>query len=140
MPWSEADLTRIGDSRSFHIAAVTRDGTFSKRTFIWVVRAGDDLYVRPYYGGKSRWFQAAKADPRGQVDADGVRTDVTFEVVGDVDREAIDAAYQTKYDSGADAQYVPPMIADRARQAAQSVDSVATQAEDLRQLVSRFIY
>ncbi len=117
MPWSEADLTRIGDSRSFHIAAVTRDGTFSKRTFIWVVRAGDDLYVRPYYGDKSRWFQAAKADPRGQVDADGVRTDVTFEVVGDVDREAIDAAYQTKYDSGADAQYVPPMIADRARQA-----------------------
>src|SRR3954453_20009672 len=48
--WTEDDLTRIGGSVELQIASRWPDGTLRPYVTIWVVRAGDDLYVRSAYG------------------------------------------------------------------------------------------
>ena len=64
--WTACDLSRINASDELEIEAVLRDGTHRTPRPIWVVRVGDDLFVRAAYGEKSRWHRAASArDERG---------------------------------------------------------------------------
>ena len=65
---------------------------------IWVVRAGDDLYVRPVNGRTSVWFRGVQTRYEGHIEAGGVDKDVTFvEEVDTAINTQIDAAYRTKY-------------------------------------------
>jgi len=82
---------------------------------IWVVRVGDDLYVRSWKGRTGAWFRATKVRHEGHIRAGGVDKDVTFVRAADDDlNDRIDAAYRTKYrrHSG---RYVDPMVAPTAR-------------------------
>jgi len=45
--WTGEELARIGAADELELAALRRDGTLRKPVTIWVVRHGDDLYVRP---------------------------------------------------------------------------------------------
>jgi hypothetical protein len=83
---------------------------------IWVVRHGDDLYVRSVYGRTSTWFRGTEECHEGHITAGGVDKDVVFvEAEDDVD-DAIDAAYRTKYQRYP-ARYVTPMSSPEARAA-----------------------
>jgi hypothetical protein len=76
---------------------------------IWVVRVGDDLYVRSVNGRASDWFRGVQTRHEGRIRAGGVDKDVTF--VEETDpkvNDQIDAAYHTKYDRYP--QYVAPMV------------------------------
>ena len=74
------------------------DGTLRPYVTIWVVRAGDGLYIRSAYGSTNPWFVRARASGRGRVRAGGIERDVTF-AGADPDVHAdIDAAYHAKYD------------------------------------------
>jgi hypothetical protein len=113
--WTSSELDKIGTAEELEIAPVRRDGTLSKPVTIWVVRIGDDLYVRSYKGGGGAWFRAAQARHKGQIRAGGVEKDVTF--VEETDpriNDQIDAAYRIKYGRYS-AQYVEPMVAAEAR-------------------------
>jgi hypothetical protein len=113
--WTSSELDKIGTAEELEIAPVRRDGTLSKPVTIWVVRIGDDLYVRSYKGGGGAWFRAAQARHKGQIRAGGVEKDVTFVEETDPGINAeIDTAYRTKY-SCYSAQYVDPMVAAEAR-------------------------
>jgi hypothetical protein len=46
--WTNDELNKIGTAEELEIAPVREDGTLRKPTTIWVVRVGDDLYVRSY--------------------------------------------------------------------------------------------
>ena len=117
MDWTEDQLAHIGEAQDCRIA-VEIGGGFPKRTTVWIVRCGDALYVRPYFGAESRWYNAALDANRGEVDADGETFGVTFALEGDAaPNVAIDAAYRAKYGSGPAAQYVPPMISSGPRAA-----------------------
>ena len=48
------------------------------RVTIWVVRVGDDVYVRSWKGHTSGWFRAAQVRHAGHVKAGGVGKDVRF--------------------------------------------------------------
>ena len=48
--WTNNELTRIGSAEELAIAPLRRDGTRRTAVPIWVVRVGDDLYVRSYKG------------------------------------------------------------------------------------------
>jgi hypothetical protein len=66
---------------------------------IWVVRLGDDLYVRSVNGRTSAWFRAVQVRHEGRIQAGGVEKDVNFVEV-DADQpinDQLDAAYRTKY-------------------------------------------
>ena len=79
---------------------------------IWVVRDGDDLYVRSYRGAGAAWFRGTQLRHEGHVRAGGVDKDVAFSEVTDPGvNDQIDAAYRAKY-SGS---YVAPMVAAGAR-------------------------
>jgi hypothetical protein len=96
--WTTEDLGRIGEATELQIASTRADGSLRPSVTIWVVRVGDDLYVRSAYGTENPWYVRATASGTGRITAGGVERDVTFVVPeGDV-HTAIDAAYHAKYD------------------------------------------
>ena len=96
--WTSDELNKIGNAEELEIASLRGDDTLRKPTTIWVVRAGDDLYVRSVYGRGSGWFHGTQVRREGQIRADGVEKDVVFVDESDPDiHEQIDAAYRTKY-------------------------------------------
>ena len=65
---------------------------------MWVVRVGDDLYVRSAYGPDNPWYRRAKASGAGRIRAGGVERDVTFTDAAHHVHASIDEAYHDKYD------------------------------------------
>jgi hypothetical protein len=96
--WSADELGRIGEADELEIASRREDGTLRGFVTIWVVRLGDEIYVRSAYGTDNPWYRRARASDSGRIRAGGVERDVDFDAATDVDNEAIDAAYHEKYD------------------------------------------
>jgi hypothetical protein len=96
--WTDDDLTRIGGSEELQIASRRPDGTLRPYVTIWVVRAGDDLYVRSAYGSNNPWFRRATASGAGRIRTGGVERDVTFTDAAPDSHADIDQAYHAKYD------------------------------------------
>ena len=95
--WTSDELAKIGTAEELQIASFRQDGSLRKPRTIWVVRVGDDLYVRSVYGSTSDWFRGVQTRHEGRIWAGGVEKDVTF-VEDDSDiHDQIDAAYRTKY-------------------------------------------
>ena len=96
--WTNDELTSIGTAEELQLSSARRDGTLGNPRTIWVVRVGDDLYVRSMYGRGGGWFPGTQARHQGNIRAGGVDKDVTF---ADADADAdlndeIDAAYRDK--------------------------------------------
>lgn len=66
---------------------------------MWVVRVGDDLYVRSAYGTENPWYRRAIASGNGRIRAGGVERDVRFADASAQVHPALDAEYHRKYDS-----------------------------------------
>ena len=64
---------------------------------IWVVRHGDDLYVRAVRGRTGAWFRGTQVRHAGRIWARGVEKDITFVDAGPAVNDPIDAAYRAKY-------------------------------------------
>jgi hypothetical protein len=95
--WMSDELGKIGAAEELEIASVRRDGTLRNPVTIWVVRHGDDLYVRSVKGRTAAWFRGTQVRHEGRIWAGGVEKDVTFvDADHDID-DQIDAAYRTKY-------------------------------------------
>jgi hypothetical protein len=96
--WTSDELNRIGTAEELEIASLRGDGTLRNPVIIWVVRVGDDLYVRSVKGRISAWFRGVRTRYAGQIRAGGVVKDVTFvEETEPGVNEQIDVAYRTKY-------------------------------------------
>jgi hypothetical protein len=115
--WTSNELNKIGTAEELQIMSLRRDGTLRNLVTIWVVRLGDDLYVRSYKGRTSAWFRGTQARHEGHIQAGGVEKDVTFVEEADPNlNDQIDAAYRAKYRRYA-ASYVDPMVSPEARAA-----------------------
>jgi hypothetical protein len=95
--WSTDELTRIERANELEIASLRRDGTMTKRVTIWVVRNGDEIYVRSVNGRTAPWFRATQARHEGRIEAGGVGKDVTFVDANPDINDSLDAVYRTKY-------------------------------------------
>jgi len=94
--WTRDELAKIGGAEEVQVAPLRRDGT-QKPVTVWVVRSGDDLYVRSVRGRSGHWFRGTQERHEGRIQAEAVKKDVTFVDVGrDLDVE-VDAAYRAKY-------------------------------------------
>ena len=114
--WTTDELTKIAAADELQIAYQRRDGTLGRRRTIWVVRQGDDLYVRSVNGRASAWFRGTQLRHEGHVQAGGVSKDVAFADAGhDID-DQLDAAYRTKY-HGYAANIVNSIVTPQARAA-----------------------
>ena len=96
--WTSDELSRIGDAEELRIASTRTDGSLRPFVIIWVVRVGDDLYVRSAFGSANPWFVRAKASGTGRITAGGIEKDVVFAEADASVHADIDAAYHAKYD------------------------------------------
>ena len=113
--WSKDELDKVGRADELEIAPRRRDGTLRKPVTIWVVRHGDDLYVRSFKGHAGAWFRGTQVRKEGHIQAGGVDKDVTFvEETDPAINDQIDAAYRGKYRRYADTE-VPPMLTPEVR-------------------------
>jgi hypothetical protein len=55
--WTAEELTRARRADELRIASRRADGSLRRYVTIWVVRLGDELYVRSAYGYDNPWFQ-----------------------------------------------------------------------------------
>jgi hypothetical protein len=107
--WTSDDLDKIGTAEELRIASLRRDGRLRKYVIIWVVRLGDELYVRSVNGRGSWWFRGVLTRHEGRIRAGGVEKDVTFVEVSDPAVIAqVDDAYRLKYRRYP--QYVAPLL------------------------------
>ncbi len=91
--WKEDELRAIGDATELQLASKS-----SEYTTMWVVRVGDDLYVRSAGGPSRPWYRRARAAGKGRIRAGGIERDVTFEDATNDVQDAIDDEYHAKYD------------------------------------------
>jgi hypothetical protein len=96
--WTSDELDKIGMAEELEIASLRLNGTLRKSTTIWMVRVGDERYVRSVHGRDSGWFRGVLVHHVGQIQAGGVEKDVTYveQTASDIN-DQIDAAYRTKY-------------------------------------------
>jgi hypothetical protein len=112
--WTASELDQIGSADELSLATMRPDGTLRKPVTIWVVRHGDDLYVRSYRGPAGAWYRGTQQRHEGHIQAGGVSKDVTFaDADGDL-ADQIDADYRAKYRRYS-ATYLDPMVSDQAR-------------------------
>ncbi|MFG3028905.1 DUF2255 family protein [Streptomyces sp. NPDC048253] len=111
--WTSDELNRIARADELEMAPRRGDGTLRGPVPIWVVRDGEDLYVRSFRGPDGGWWRTARANHQGHIRSGGVAKDVTFVEVADSGvNDRIDTAYRTKYGRFGGA-YVDPMVAAR---------------------------
>ncbi len=95
--WTSDELNKIGTAEELQIASLRQDGTLRKPVTIWVVRLGDDLYVRSVNGRSGTWFRGTQVRHEGHIQAVGINKDVTFVDADTGINDQIDAAYRIKY-------------------------------------------
>src|ERR1041384_5851958 len=65
---------------------------------VWVVRHGDDLYVRSGYGNRAAWYRGTQQRRDGHIMAGGVTKDGRFEEAADPARnDRIELASRSQY-------------------------------------------
>jgi hypothetical protein len=112
--WTNRELEAIDASDELQLASLTRDGALRRPVTIWVVRMGEDLYVRSWRGRDGKWWRGVQERHEGRISAGGIDKDVVFVDADDAVDDAIDAAYRTKYARYDDAS-VDPMVRPEAR-------------------------
>ena len=110
--WANDELDRIGDAEELQLASMRNDGSLRPPVTMWVVREGEDIYVRAVNGRDSAWFRGAQARHEAHISAGGVEKDVDLVEID----AAYDAVYQRKY-GGRYPTIVPSMVAPEARAA-----------------------
>jgi hypothetical protein len=96
--WTSEELARIEQTDELDLASQRRDGSLRKPVTIWVVRDGDDLYVRSIHGRAGGWFRGTQSRGQGHVRSGGVDKDVSFVVdTGPALNDRSDTAYRDKY-------------------------------------------
>ncbi|MFF2097410.1 DUF2255 family protein [Streptomyces sp. NPDC058202] len=95
--WNDTEVGTIGDAEELDLQSERTDGTLRPPVTMWVVRVGDQLYVRSVKGADGPWYRGTQSRHEGVVEAGGVRKDVTFVEAGSGEYADVDAAYRAKY-------------------------------------------
>jgi hypothetical protein len=110
----DGDLRHLAAVEEISIGFTRPDGSTGS-TPVWVVQAGDAIFVRSIRGRRGGWYRRLRANPDGEV-GDGAHTHpVRARPVGDAGTmEAVTGAYAAKY---GDSPYVGPLLTEEAADA-----------------------
>ena len=81
--WTTDELDRVGNAEELQLASRRPDGSLRGFVTIWVVRDGDDIYVRSAHGADNPWYVRALASGEGRIRSGGVERDVAFDHLDD---------------------------------------------------------
>lgn len=95
--WSALDLDALGNAEEVQLSTKRHDGSLRDPVPVWVVRVGNELFVRSYRGRAGSWYRHARRHPAGRISAAGIDRDIEFTEPGGADPKAIDEAYRGKY-------------------------------------------
>lgn len=95
--WTSQELTRIAAADELELASLRANGTWRNPVTIWVVRHGEDLYVRSVNGPDAAWYRGTQARREGRVGAAGISREVAFADAGHDLNGELDDAYRAKY-------------------------------------------
>ena len=95
--WTSDELNKIGGAEELRMASLRRDGTLRQPVTMWVVRHGDDLYIRAINGRERGWFRGTQTRQAGRIQAGGVDKEVAFVDADPALNDLLDAAYRAKY-------------------------------------------
>jgi len=112
--WANEELDAIGAAEELDLASVRGDGSLRNPVTMWIVRVGDDVYVRSVNGRESSWFRGVQARHQARIQAGGVEKDVDLAETDATDE--VDTAYREKY-SRRYPSIVPSIVAPEARAA-----------------------
>jgi len=96
MTWTPEEMTRLVAAEESQVAARRRDGTLRDPVTIWVIRRGDDVYVRSVNGPAASWFRGTQTHHDGRVRVGGVEKDVSFLDADHRIDDQIDDAYRAE--------------------------------------------
>ena len=94
--WTLEQASGIAAAEEVQVVTQSRDGS-PRRTTIWIVEDGGQVFVRSTNGRGAAWFRAATASGLGQIVSGGRSCEVTFAEAVEVDLPAVDRAYRQKY-------------------------------------------
>ena len=120
--WTHHELSAVGRTDELELQSSRADGSLRDPVTIWVVRHGDELYVRPVRG-REGWFRGTRTRREGHIASGGVDRDVSFAEAGAdaVLNDAIDGEYRAKY-SSYPVSFVDNVVTDQARSATIRLD------------------
>jgi hypothetical protein len=96
--WTPDELAEIGQADELELASLRADGSRRDEVTMWVIRDGDELYVRSMHGRSGAWFRGTQTRQQGHIRSAGVDRDVAFVVDPDAAlNDRIDQAYRAKY-------------------------------------------
>lgn len=109
--WTPDEIAEIDAEDELRIASRRADGSLSREVIIWMVRMGDDVYVRAAHGPETGWNRRAHASGAGHVEVGrGVDRDVRFEPADPATEAAVTAAFHAKYDGRHPREDVDPVV------------------------------
>jgi hypothetical protein len=95
--WTSDELDRIAEAQELEISPRHQDRSWRRPVPIWVVRAGDNTYVRAAYGDGSGWHRVARESGEARIQAGGVEKEVAIEAADAAVYDRVDSAYRSKY-------------------------------------------
>ena len=95
--WTDEELAAIAGANELTVAPLRNDGSLRSPRIVWVVRRGDDVYIRSVNGDEGGWFRGVQAHHAGHISAGGVQVDVSFEDADHDLDDAINEEYRRKY-------------------------------------------
>ena len=95
--WTDEELAGIAGANELTVAPLRDDGTVQSPRIVWVVRRGDDVYIRSVNGDEGAWFRGVQAHHAGHISVGGLDVDVSFEDADHDLDDAINEEYRRKY-------------------------------------------
>lgn len=93
-----ATLATFGRVREVEIETTALDGSETHRTIIWIVTAGEDVFIRSVRGVTARWYREARQQPDTVLHVEGTSYPVSLVLANDPESirrasEALSAKY-----------------------------------------------
>ena len=98
--WTSEELTTLGAMAEITIATERPDCTTRRALPIWIVRVGDELYVRSYHGPDGSWYRQAARHPYAQISGQVHRVRGVRLIPVGAPVTGVDEAYWAKYGRG----------------------------------------